>query len=266
MFKRIRPAKRKDKYGWSGDYKSWDNVSAESAGCDKQIILDKTNVALLKVKSGAAAYERNSVTFDKKEIPYALLSFLMLSVSLKKEPLNILGFGGTLGSTYYQLKDFLTADICGSCNIIEQKHYVDCGKANFEDETLKFYSSIDNCIAEKQIDFILLSGSVQYLKEPHVFLKKLVLFDFDFILFDRTAFNNTANDRLCLQVVPPEIYPASYPAWFFDQDFFLSHFSKRYKVVAEFPSYVEKEAVMFRNDKPRGVNQGFYLINSLKYA
>jgi hypothetical protein len=59
---------------------------------------------------------------------------------------------------------------------------------------------------------------------------------------------------------------ASYPAWFFHKEFFLSHFSDRYKVVAEFPSYVEGEAVMFIDDRPQGANKGFYLMNSSKYA
>lgn len=267
MFKRLLSPKKKlkDKYGWSGDYSSWEKVSSEAGGYDKHIILEKTTNALLKVKSGEAVYERDSVIFDHKEVPYALVSFLMLSAALKKAPLNILDFGGSLGSTYYQTKDFLTGQNCASWNIVEQEHYVACGKANFEDSTLKFYSSIDSCLAQKKIDFVLLSSSVQYLKDPHVFLEKLAGYDFDFILFDRTAFNNATNDRLTLQVVPPEIYPVSYPAWFFHKEFFLSHFSDRYKVVAEFPSYVKGEAVMFIDDKPQGSSKGFYLVNSSKY-
>lgn len=268
MFKNLRSSKRipKDKYGWFGDYTSWAKASAEAGGYDKHIILERTTDALLKVKSGEAVYERDSVIFDQKEIPYALTSFLMLSAALKKSPLNVLDFGGSLGSTYYLIRDFLPDKTFASWNIVEQDHYVACGKANFEDDTLKFYSSIDSCLAGKKIDFILLSSSVQYLKEPHVFLEKLAGYNFDFILFDRTAFNNATNDRLTLQVVPPEIYPASYPAWFFHKEFFLSHFSDRYKVVAEFPSYVEGEAIMFIDDRPQGTNKGFYLINSSKYA
>jgi putative methyltransferase (TIGR04325 family) len=267
MFKKLLSSKKKpkDKYGWFGDYKSWTKVSSEAEGYDKHIILERTTNALLKVKNGEAVYERDSVIFDQKEIPYALTSFLMLSTTLKKRPLNILDFGGSLGSTYYQIRDLLPEQTCASWNIVEQEHYVTCGKANFQDDTLRFYSSIEDCLASKKIDFALLSSSVQYLKEPHAFLKKLAGYDFDFILFDRTAFNNATNDRLTLQVVPPEIYPASYPAWFFHKEFFLSHFSDRYKVVAEFPSYIEGEAVMFIDDRPQGTNKGFYLINSSKY-
>ncbi|RZM01118.1 MAG: methyltransferase, TIGR04325 family, partial [Pedobacter sp.] len=129
-----------------------------------------------------------------------------------------------------------------------------------------FYDSIEACLAEKNIDFVLLSGSVQYLETPHPFLQQLAAYNFDFILFDRIAFNKHSFDRLTLQVVPPEIYPASYPAWFFHEPFFLSHFTGKYKVASSFPSYVDGEAVMHIDQKPVGYNKGFYLINQTKHA
>ncbi len=61
-----RPA---DAYGLSGDYRSWDEAMTASTGYDSGIILEKTKAALLKVKNGEAAYERDSVLFD--EIQYA---------------------------------------------------------------------------------------------------------------------------------------------------------------------------------------------------
>jgi len=266
MLKRLFSKRKKDQYGWFGHYSSWDKVASKTAGYDTDVILERTRDSMLKIKSGEAVYERDSVLFDKKEYPYSMIAFLMLSASLQKRPLNIIDFGGSLGTTYYQLKEFLTPDLCASWNIIEQEHYVTCGKANFENEVLKFYSSIDACQAEKKIDCIVLSSSVQYLEKPHEFLKKLAAYNFDFIIFDRTAFNRGEGDRLTLQVVPPSIYPASYPAWFFDMDFFLGHFSYRYKVVANFRSYVEGEANLLIDGKVAGTGQGFYLINLSTYA
>ena len=58
-----------DVYGLSGDYRSWGEAMAASTGYDTEIILEKTKTALLKVKNGEAAYERDSVAFD--EIQYA---------------------------------------------------------------------------------------------------------------------------------------------------------------------------------------------------
>jgi putative methyltransferase (TIGR04325 family) len=264
MFNAFLSRRKKDQYGWFGDFSSWAKVSAKADGYQTVNIINKTRDSLLKVKSGAAIYERDSVVFDQKEYPYALITFLTHSASLKKKPLHIIDFGGSLGSTYFQVSEFLEPEICASWNVVEQEHYVSVGKQDFEDHKLKFFDSIEACLTEKQIDFVLLSSSVQYLEEPHTFLHKLARFNFDFLFFDRTAFNAEPYDRLTLQIVPPDIYDASYPAWFFHKKRFLNHFSG-YKLVAEFPSYVEGEEVLSIDSKPAGYSKGFYFLNPSKY-
>jgi len=266
MFKLFSSKRQEVQYGWSGNYASWQEAANLSGGYDSGNILQKTRDALLQVKNGTALYERDSVIFDKIAYPFPLISCLLRSAALLKRPLHILDFGGSLGSTYYQVKDFIGADCCASWNIVEQEHYVNCGKANFEDDHLKFYHSIDACLQDKKIDLILISGSVQYLEEPHVMLEKFAGYHFDFIVFDRTPFHARAEDRLTLQVVPPEIYEASYPSWFFATDSFLNHFKSNYKIVCELPSFLEDERIMFIDKQPAGFNKGYYLINHSIHA
>ena len=43
-------------------------------------------------------------------------------------------------------------------------------------------------------------------------------------------------DRLTVQKVPPEIYSASYPCWFFDKKKFHAFFRDKYSVAATFDS------------------------------
>ncbi|MBB5437666.1 putative methyltransferase (TIGR04325 family) [Pedobacter sp. AK017] len=262
MFKGIFGKFKSDnqpKYGWFGNYLSWADVLKEADGYDSGIILERTKNALLKVKSGEAVYERDSVIFDKKEYPFPLLTFLQHSASLKGAPLHVIDFGGSLGSTYYQIKEFLNPGVCLTWNVVEQEHYVASGKANFEDGQLKFYNSIAQCIQDKNIDFVLISSSVQYLERPHIFLKELAAYHFDFILFDRTAFHEEKEDRLTLQIVPPEVYPASYPSWFFNQEKLLSHFAEGYDVIADFPPYIDGEQILYIDEYPSGYSRGFYL-------
>lgn len=262
MFKEIFRKFKPDystKNGWFGDYSSWAEVMALTEGYDAGFILQRTKNSLLKVKNGEALYERDSVIFDRKEYPFPLLSFLLHSAAIKGRSLNVLDFGGSLGSTFFQIREFLTPNVCHSWNVIEQSHYVESGKAHFEDQQLKFYYNIDACLADKEIDFILVSRSVQYLEEPHLFLQKLADYHFDFILFDRTAFHYETNDRLTVQHVCPDIYEAAYPSWFFDEEKFLNHFTDKYNVVADFPSYVEGESVLLVDEIPVGYSKGFYL-------
>lgn len=266
MFKIFSSKPKKNAYGWFGDYSSWAAVKLAAGGYDASNILSKTKDALLRVKNGTAVYERDSMIFEEIIYPFPLLSCLLRSATLLKRPINIVDFGGSLGSTYFQVKDFIGTETCASWNIVEQEHYVTCGKEFFEDDQIKFYDSIEACAKDKKIDLILLSSVVQYLPEPASFLAKLATYQVDFIVFDRTAFHHGETDRLTLQTVPPEIYEASYPAWFFNEQNFLKHFTTHYKLICEFPSYVDGETTMDIDHQPVGFNKGFYLINSSLYA
>ncbi|WP_242457675.1 methyltransferase, TIGR04325 family [Pedobacter sp. BS3] len=261
LFRKKNKVDTGKKYGWFGHYPSWEQAYRETSGYDAAIILEKTRYALLQVKSGNAVYERDSVLFDKKQYPFPLITFLLHSALKENRPLHILDFGGSLGSTYYQVKEFLGPNVCASWNVVEQAHYVTCGKEYFQDAVLRFFSSVEECLSEIEIDFVLLSSSVQYLKDPHEFLQKLVSFGFKYLLFDRTAFVNEPADRLTIQHIPPEIYEASYPSWFFNEKRFLSHFHRKYVIGGEFSSYVPGESVMRIDGRSVGYSKGFYLIN-----
>ncbi|QNK61852.1 methyltransferase, TIGR04325 family [Pedobacter sp. PAMC26386] len=266
MFKIFSSKSRKDPYGWFGNYSNWDDLVASVNGYSSVNILDRTKEALLQVKKGNAVYERDSVLFDKIVHPFPLLTCLFSSAALLKRPLHVLDFGGSLGSTYFQTKHLAGTDICASWNIVEQEHYVAAGKEHFEDEHLKFFSSIEACLQVQKIDLVLLSSSVQYLPEPHPFLQQLASYNFDFLVFDRTAFVQGKRDRLTLQIVPPTIYKAAYPSWFFHEETFLNHFTSNYTTICDFNSYVEGESTMNIDHKPIGYNKGLYLVNTSKHA
>jgi putative methyltransferase (TIGR04325 family) len=181
MFRNLFVKRQRSQYGWFGNYSSWAEVTGEADGYDADVILERTKNAVLKVKNGEAVYERDSVLFDKKEYPFPLITFLLNSANLKGEALHVLDFGGSLGSTYYQVREFLTKDVCASWNVVEQEHYVACGNQHFKDDVLAFHNSIDACLERNRIDLVILSSSVQYLEKPHDFLKELVRYNFKFL-------------------------------------------------------------------------------------
>ncbi|WP_285010390.1 methyltransferase, TIGR04325 family [Pedobacter faecalis] len=262
MFKALLSKRKKSDWGWSGDYPSWDAVSALSGGYDQDVILDRVGSALMKVKMGEAVYERDSALFDEPEIPYSILGYILASAATSGRALHILDFGGSLGSSYFQLRRYLPEATCASWNVVEQPHFVAVGKRDFEDERLKFFNSIEECLSCTVVDLVLLSSVVQYLQHPHEFLDRLAGYGFPFLLFDRTAVHHVKRDRLTLQVVPPSIYEATYPAWFLNQERFLAHFFSQYTLIAEFPSYVQGEENLLIDGKPQGYGKGFYLVNS----
>jgi putative methyltransferase (TIGR04325 family) len=221
--------------GYSGSYHDWADAKRASTGYDADLILEKVKNALLKVKSGEAPYERDSVLFDEVQYSWPLLAGLLWIASQNDNRLSLLDFGGSLGSSFYQNLKFLSHMKELQWGIVEQEKFVSCGRQNFENDYFKFYNTLDECIDKQKPGVIFLGSVLQYLEKPYDFLQEIIDREFSFILIDRTPFLTYGQkDRLTVQTVPPSIYTASYPAWFFNLDIFKDVMSKKYEFVAEF--------------------------------
>jgi putative methyltransferase (TIGR04325 family) len=216
---------------------SWEEAKGRSNGYDSDRILEKVRDSLLKVKNGEAIYERDSVLFDKVQYSWPLLAGLLWIASRKDNRLNLLDFGGSLGSTYFQTRKFLSHLKETRWNIVEQKKFVECGKRDFEIDHLKFFYDLDACFREQHPDTILFSGVIQYLEDPYGMLEKAMSLGFEFVLFDRTPFLEKGGDRITIQKVPDQIFPASFPCWFLSQERFLETMGDRYELFADFEGF-----------------------------
>ncbi|MBK8398691.1 MAG: methyltransferase, TIGR04325 family [Leptospiraceae bacterium] len=232
IYRSIKPSP----YGWKGNYKTWEDAQNDATGYDADEILEKVRNSLLKVKNGEAVYERDSVIFDKIEYSWPLLSGLMLAAAKNKGNLNVLDFGGSLGSTYFQNKKFLDPLANVSWNIVEQIKFVEIGKKEFESNNLHFYYDIENCIKEQSPNILLLSSILQYLEKPYQQLDELLRHNFQFIFIDLTAVS-FENERITVQHVPPSIYSAKYPCWILDYNKINLIFEKNnYLLIEQFES------------------------------
>jgi putative methyltransferase (TIGR04325 family) len=218
---------------------TWDNILHETSnGYNKNQILEKCKTSLLRVKNGEYPYERDSVLFTEKEIFFPLLSSLFFVALKHNNVLNIIDFGGSLGSTYFQNKDILKqTGIKINWNIIEQDSFVKCGNESFINEELKFYNNIDEVLKKTDISVCLLSSVLPYLKEPYNILETVKQSNIKYIIIDRTMFlENESNDILTIQKVPPEIYEASYPAWFLSLNKFYNNIKNDYNILLKWNS------------------------------
>jgi len=236
---------------------SWDDAHKETVeGYSAENILIKCRDSLLKVKNSEYPYERDSVLFTEKEIFYPLLASL-LHISLENNNrLNIIDFGGSLGSTYYQNKDILKQiGISINWNIIEQESFVKCGKEYFANDELHFFNNIDELTDKENISVCLLSSVLPYLKEPYAIIDTIEHHKIKYVIIDRTFFlENEIEDVLTIQNVPPEIYDASYPAWFFSLDKFISYINKYYHIVFKWQALDQHQL-----DNHKTVGLGFLL-------
>lgn len=239
-------------YGYFGDYSAWSDAAHDSTGYESDLIFNKVKDSLLKVQNGEAAYERDTVLFRKIQYSWPLLSCLLWIASRNNNRLNLLDFGGSLGSSYYQNRNWLNHLKEFKWNIVEQFRFVEYGKQHFADEQLRFFYSIDDCCLAEKPQAILLGSVLEYLEKPYEFLQKVLDYEFDYIIIDRTTFLLSDSDRLTVQVIPPEIYEASYPCWFLSVNKVLRMILQKYDLVVDFPVYAEPLEVP-------GVTEGRFL-------
>lgn len=228
-----RRVKNQDYY--FGNFSSWDEAAKLCSGYASEVILGKVKNSLLKVKSGEAVYERDSVLFDEIHYSMPLLVSLLYLASQCEGKLNLLDFGGSLGSTYFQNRKFLNGLSFCKWSIVEQQHFVKCGIENFQDDKLNFFNSIKEAVDTNKPNVILFSSTIQYLEDPFAILAQVMDQNFDFIIFDRTPLiYNDETERIMIQKVPEEIYKAEIPIRFMNHLSLSTFLAKNYEVFSEF--------------------------------
>ncbi|MES2139762.1 MAG: methyltransferase, TIGR04325 family [Bacteroidota bacterium] len=218
-------------YGWSGNYSTWQHASSKCTGYDTAIIFNKVKNAILKVKNGEAVYERDSILFDKVHYSFPLLSALSYVALRNNNKLNILDFGGSLGSSYYQNRHLYNELSEFNWCIVEQKHFVTEGEKTFADQHLHFYYDIDTCMKDYRIDILLLSSVLQYIEEPYKLLDFILSKNIEYIIIDRTPLLLEGKDRITIQTVPKNIYEAKYPCWLLNEKNIQNKFLSKYEMI-----------------------------------
>jgi len=199
-----------------GNYNNWYDAKAICQnGYESDKIIQKVFESTQKVKNGEAVFERDSVIFDEIKYSWPVTSSLMLVAGLNSGKLNVLDFGGALGSHYYQNKKFLCLLPEVQWNIVEQENFVKIGKLHFQSDTLKFYLTNSDCILDNTPNIVLLSSVLQYLPEPLCILKEVINMDAKVVVIDRTPYSKNQKKKVKIQIVSADIYSASYPCHFF---------------------------------------------------
>lgn len=241
LAERLRGDRPAYAYGLSGDYRSWDEAMAASTGYDSEIILEKTKAALLKVKNGEAIYERDSMLFDKVQYSWPVLAGLLWAAAQSGGRLNVLDFGGALGSSYFQNRAFIRQLPDVRWNIVEQPAHVREGRKLFENEYLKFYESIEECLSQTTPNVALLSGVLQYMEHPYDLLATVLKISGICVIIDRTPYWCEEYDRLGIQRAAANVFDASYPMWVFS----LRKFQEALRGAAVFEEFESFENGLF---------------------
>lgn len=217
---------------FEGEYKSWEEAAALCTGYDAESILDKVLEATLKVKRGEAVFERDSVLFDEIQYSWPVTAALMWCAAKNNGELHVLDFGGSLGSSYFQNRKFLSKLRELSWSVVEQSMFVEIGRDLIADSVLNFYADVDQCCINHAPNLVLFSSVLQYLSDPFDVLENVAQKQVGLIVIDRTPFSNDSINKIKIQHVPPEIYSANYPCWFFSRDDFIQRMNSiNYEII-----------------------------------
>ncbi|MCS6820654.1 MAG: methyltransferase, TIGR04325 family [Microscillaceae bacterium] len=242
---------------WEGNFTSWQEAQQKTDGYDAPQILAKVREATMKVKNGEAVYERDSVIFDKIQYNWPLLACLLKVAVENNNELKIIDFGGSLGSSYFQNIHFLKSIKKVQWTVVEQEHFVKCGREEISHNGLDFAYTIEEALKQNKANLLLLSGVIQCLDKPYEWIDKFLSYNFDYIIIDRTAFIEDSDDRLTIQYVPEWIYKASYPAWFLNEVKLLNIFLQKYQLLSEFDSFAD--GITYLEDNKKCYRKGFFL-------
>lgn len=205
-------------------------ISQNSGGYSSLSILERVADSTQKVRRGEAAFERDGVAFEREEYRYPLLAALFY-VAMREHRLNVLDFGGSLGSTYFQNRNLL-AGIPVEWNIVEQEHYAEYGRQAIPE--INFYSRIADC-RHHEINCVLISCSLNYVDDPYRYLQELLNVNAKYFIADRLYFNFESRNRIMIERVPETIYKAIYPITLLNVDDFANFVLQKYRMVFELP-------------------------------
>jgi len=202
---------------FGGSPRDWAEAARMSTGYSEATILDRVRTATRAVVAGEAVYERDSVLFDKPDYPFALIAALLRAAASSNMRLDVVDFGGSLGSTYRQCRPLLDAIQHLRWHVVEQPHFVETGRQEFGTDELHFWNDISDIPEKTGERVFLLSSTLQYIEKPYVILAMAIETHANHLIIDRTPMAEISGDLLSIQSVPRYIYEASYPCWIFSE-------------------------------------------------
>ena len=222
-------AGKKNHFIFEGPFETWRDAREKSTGYDNQKIINKLKSSALKVKKKEFLFERDTVLFSKPFYDWMILYYI-ISNYYKKKALNLIDFGGSLGSTYFQHNFFFNRFKSLKWNIVEQKKIVNIGNKIFKNEPLKFYESLEEALKKNKIELLIFNSVLQYIEDPWHLLdlpkKKGVM-----IIINNILFTKKDKDLILTQKTPKRIYEASYPLRIFSRKNFLKVLKKKFKII-----------------------------------
>ena len=217
---------------YEGEYATWAEAQRRSEGYAGHDIAQRVLEAELKVKQGSAADARDGVAFGEMQFELPVLAALARAAATGSGTLRVLDIGGAFGRLYRQCKAFLPG-IRLSWLVLEQPAYVTLGRQHFQNAELGFADDLGE-LTREPADALLFCSVLQYFPDPYALIERGIAAHARHVVVDRTPCSALEQDVACVQRVPPDIYPASYPCWIFSRRRLRAALTPGYAMLAAF--------------------------------
>ena len=122
-----------------------------------------------------------------------------VALALKGNELRVIDFGGGGGSHYTIVRSVLDPKIKLRWNVVETNAMVYA--ANYlKNAELNFFNDIQSAVDDlESVDLVLTSSTLHYLRNPYIFLHKLIAVEAKYLFITRTGFNDGSETLINVQ-------------------------------------------------------------------
>ena len=231
---------------FEGPFKSWDKAKRYSRGYNDKKILEKVITAVKFCQKNKNFFERDGTVIKDKKYPKKIINFL--NKKYKGKTLNVLDYGGSLGSFYFQNIKKLNSIKKVSWSIVEQKSYVDTGNKIFKKKKISFFNNLDFVLKKFVPNVVLFSNSLQYIKNYEKILNKIFkISSVKHIIVDRLIVTKNNKNLIFIQKNPKHHNYTSYPIVFFSKKIFLNIFKNSFTMCLSSLSYIPESLYVKKN-------------------
>lgn len=251
LYDKICAARALVKY--EGVFDDWESALGKCTGYDANEIFEKVMASAIAVRDGKACYERDSVLFYETKYNYPLVLHICGIAKEYANQINIIDWGGSLGSAYFQNRKLLQVfNITYKWTVIEQEHFVAFGKNNLCDQHLGFEYNLQMVRNIEKYNCIIFGSVLQYINFSDELLEQVVKLMIPYIIIERTPLGD--KDYYLVERVKEPIYEASYPLHVLNREKLYTFLSKHgYTLIDEWetdydsPIKIKADIIKYRS-------------------
>lgn len=208
----------RERYIWfEGPFRSWEEAQSSAKGYGLDEIAERVLNSVIQARSDSFNFERDGLVLPGNGQDGALIAALNLARASSGTPIQVLDFGGGLGSTFWSHREIVEEIGLVKWTVIEQDSFLRVSRKLPSIPKLYFEAG-DSIPSEHSPNLVILGSVLQYLESPEKVLSSLLGLRPQVLFLGRHPVSNARERIPLVQHVPRRINESDYPMWLFPKD------------------------------------------------